>query len=413
MSQKKVPIEEASLGMFIVDMDIPWMDSPFLRHKKKIKSEKDIALLKKAGVKVLTIDLDKSDSIDVTVNPIADPPPNNEIALKATTAVVDISVKPEIDQTIAAKPSFKDQFSAAKRLQGQVSKVLDSIADDILAGGPIQSEAIVPIVRESLSLIDQHNQALLALLHGQRRNKQIQAHSFSVMSLAIGFADQLSLPDHFRIPLATGALLHETGWTRLPLNLFLKGKPFSANEAKLAAQHIPIIAGILKNSPGIDTLVIKTALQHHSAFPPQEDFSVASEQGIAQVLAICNYYDALVHGIGEQAAQLPSNAVRKLLMLGKQGHFQPSLISQFIKYVGIYPIGSALVLSDNSKAIVIDSNRANPMLPKVKQWYDAEGNRFNQGIEIALADDNLTIREVINPKVGNNDPYNLLHLEAE
>lgn len=410
MSQKQVAIEDAALGMFIVDMDIPWMDSPFLRHKKKIKSDKDIALLKKAGVKVLTIDISKSDNVEAPNASTSNRHTNSAAPAEETMPAAEPALQAI---QVTDKPSFKDQFSAAKRLQGQVSKVLDGIADDILAGGPVQSEAIVPIVRESLTLIDQHNQALLALLHGQRRNKQIQAHSFSVMSLAIGFADQLGLPDSFRVPLATGALLHETGWTRLPLNLFLKGKPFSANEEKLASQHIPIIAGILKNSPGIDTLVIKTALQHHSSFAPQDDFNAASEQGIAQVLAICNYYDALIHGIGDQTAQLPSNAVRKLLMLGKQGHFQPSLVTAFIKYVGIYPIGSALILSDGSKAIVTDSNRSNPMQPKVKQWYAADGSRLTQGIEIALADDNLSIREVINPKLGNNDPYDLLHLDTE
>jgi HD-GYP domain-containing protein (c-di-GMP phosphodiesterase class II) len=407
MSQKQVPIDSVKIGMFIEDMDIPWMDSPFLRHKKKVKSDKDIALLKKAGVRVLTINVEKSDvSYD---EPIGKP-----------TVVAEKPVPPptasSAEKTTKSEPqeaSFKDQFNAAKRLQNQVGKVLDGIAEDIASGGPVKTESLTPIVKESLSLIDQHNQALLALLHGQRRNKQIQAHSFSVMSLVIGFSDQLNLPENLKVTLATSALLHETGWTRLPLNLFLKGKTFTDNEKKLTSQHIPIIAGILKNSPGIDTLIIKTALQHHASFPPQDNFDPATEQGIAQMLALCNYYDAMIHGIGDQTAQLPSNAVRRLLALAKQGHFQMGLVTSFIKYVGIFPIGSAVKLSNGAKAVVTDINRANPMQPKVRVWYDETGNRMDKGSDISLQDDNLSITEAINPLVGNTDPYNLLSLDAE
>jgi HD-GYP domain-containing protein (c-di-GMP phosphodiesterase class II) len=403
MSQQHVPIDKVKIGMFIEDMDIPWMDSPFLRHKKKIKTDKDIALLKKAGVKILTINVEKS---DVTYIEEAIKSQDEKIVATHTAPLIE----PEIEHQ---EVNFKDQFNAAKRLQNQVGKVLDGIAEDIAAGGPIKSESITPIVKESLSLIDQHNQALLALLHGQRRNKQIQAHSFSVMSLVIGFSDQLKLPEALKVTLATSALLHETGWTRLPLNLFLKGKTFSENEKKLASQHIPIIAGILKNSPGIDTLIIKTALQHHAAFAPNDNFDPATEQGIAQILALCNLYDAMVHGIGDQTAQLPSNAVRRLLALGRQGQFQMSLVTAFIKYVGIFPIGSAVLLSSGAKAVVIDINRANPMQPKVRVWYDETGKRLEAGLDISLQDNNLTVAETINPLVGNTDPYNLLFLDAQ
>lgn len=408
MSQQAVPIDQVKIGMFIEDMDIPWMDSPFLRHKKKIKSAKDIALLKKAGVKVLTINVEKS---DVLYQQTDDGKPTAKNTREEKTPnqknVVEKSSQPD------AQSQFKDQYNAAKKLQNQVSKVLDAIAEDIASGGPINSNSLTPIVQESLSLIDQHNQALLALLHGQRRNKQIQAHSFSVMSLAIGFSDQLKLPEAFKVTLATSALLHETGWTRLPLNLFLKGKSYTENERKLTLQHIPIIAGILKNSPGIDTLIIKTVVQHHAQFPPEPDFTVATDPGIAQILALCNLYDALIHGIGEHTAQLPANAVRKLLALAKQQQFQMELVTAFIKYVGVYPIGSAVKLSDGSKAVVFDINRASPMQPKVRRWYDQTGKALTKGEDIALSESDLKIAEVINAQTGNNDPYDLLSLAAE
>ncbi len=60
VGHKKITIDELQIGMFIIDLDISWIKSPFLFHRRAIKTKKDIALLKRSGVKQLTIDLDKS-----------------------------------------------------------------------------------------------------------------------------------------------------------------------------------------------------------------------------------------------------------------------------------------------------------------------------------------------------------------
>ena len=57
-SLKEIVINELQVGMFIVKMDISWIKSPFLLHRRAIKSKNDIILLRKSGVKLLTIDLD-------------------------------------------------------------------------------------------------------------------------------------------------------------------------------------------------------------------------------------------------------------------------------------------------------------------------------------------------------------------
>ena len=39
---KKISIEELKIGMFVVEMDISWIQSPFLLHRRAVKSKKDI-----------------------------------------------------------------------------------------------------------------------------------------------------------------------------------------------------------------------------------------------------------------------------------------------------------------------------------------------------------------------------------
>jgi hypothetical protein len=57
---KKIPISELRPGMFILELDISWLQSPFLRHRRRIENNNDILLLKQAGVRLVSIDLEKS-----------------------------------------------------------------------------------------------------------------------------------------------------------------------------------------------------------------------------------------------------------------------------------------------------------------------------------------------------------------
>ena len=37
MAIKKIPVHKLRIGMFIEDLDLPWLDTPFFFHRKKVK----------------------------------------------------------------------------------------------------------------------------------------------------------------------------------------------------------------------------------------------------------------------------------------------------------------------------------------------------------------------------------------
>lgn len=50
-------------------------------------------------------------------------------------------------------------------------------------------------------------------------------------------------------------------------------------------------------------------------------------------------------------------------MRGKE--FQPEVVEQFFRTVGMYPTGSVVELSDGSIGVVLEQNRVNALRPKV------------------------------------------------
>ena len=64
---KKIPIEKLKPGMYVVELDLPWHKTPFMSHKRLIKTEHDVARLKDSGVRHLTIDPAKGVGLGTSV----------------------------------------------------------------------------------------------------------------------------------------------------------------------------------------------------------------------------------------------------------------------------------------------------------------------------------------------------------
>ena len=53
---KQISIDDLVVGMYIVGLDRPWLQSPFLFHRRRIGRHEEIARLKAYGVQQVTID---------------------------------------------------------------------------------------------------------------------------------------------------------------------------------------------------------------------------------------------------------------------------------------------------------------------------------------------------------------------
>ena len=59
MPSKKIPIQKLKIGMFVEELDRPWIDSPFFFHKKLIKNQEHIDKLVSHGIQHVTINTEK------------------------------------------------------------------------------------------------------------------------------------------------------------------------------------------------------------------------------------------------------------------------------------------------------------------------------------------------------------------
>ena len=92
----------------------------------------------------------------------------------------------------------------------------------------------------------------------------------------------------------------------------------------------------------------------------------------------------------------------------------PKYLQEFIKILGIYPIGTLVRLHTNEVAVVVETNAENPMKPRIRVVFDREGNRLPKAIEINLSGiaedspDNRDVVSTVDPLLYNVDPSSLL-----
>lgn len=107
----------------------------------------------------------------------------------------------------------------------------------------------------------------------------------------------------------------------------------------------------------------------------------------AKILGISDYYEFLVESRSGKMGMSPSSASSHLFNY-RDVLFQSDLVDKLIETIGIYPIGSNVILSNGKMAIITDHNKDKRLYPIVRIIKDEDGNPVDRIEEIDLSDQN-------------------------
>ena len=91
-------------------------------------------------------------------------------------------------------------------------------------------------------------------------------------------------------------------------------------------------------------------------------------------------------------------------MKDSESKLDATLLQQFIKCMGIYPLGSLVELSNQRVAMVMHQNERQPLRPVVKMFYSISGGHYITPKDVDLSKDlKLNIAKAITPTEYNID----------
>ena len=354
------PIDASALrlGMF-VHLNVGWMSHPFPLSSFKLTSQEQIDTIRSLGLSRLTWSPERSDA----------PPEETAPAAPAGAAVPEEPAAARApDPRQAARAALAHQREVALRCERQFAEACRDLRrtnDKVLTDPAAAATDARTLARALLDKMLVEGEPCLRVL-GEMAGDRAAAHSLNVTVISLMLARQISVPDALLMDLGVGALMHDVGKIALPDRVRLAREDFDSREAALYRDHVAqgLILGRRMGLPPEAQLVIA---QHHehadgSGFPSA--LMLPRMSLAARIVALVNRYDNLCNAATPALSLTPHEALSRLFAQSRS-KFDETLLSGFIKMMGIYPPGSVVQLSDERFAMVMTVNATHPLKPRV------------------------------------------------
>jgi len=370
--KRKVHVLDLQMGMYISELDRPWVETPFLFQRFELRTSEEMEQLKKHCTYVY---------VDTELGPDVAPKPRDKESVVRIRKLEkqDEKIKREVKK-IAEAPSRRSQRPAypdrtpfqrelvrAREVQSQTRVLMRTTIEEVQKGKAINIPLAEKVVDNMVESVIRNPDALVCLSQLKDVSEYTALHSVRTCVLALTFGRHLVLSkDELKI-LGVGALLHDIGMAKLPATILDKPGGLTVEEFELMTQHVPWGLEILKQSGEVPPAALEILEQHHERHDGSGYVRKLKGDLIGYVGAICaivDVYDAIT---SQRVYRGPVSADDALKRMYEWRHkdFHAELVEEFIKCMGIYPIGSLVELSTGGVGVVITINRARRLKPKV------------------------------------------------
>jgi cyclic di-GMP phosphodiesterase len=382
--RKRIPISQLKPGMYVVELDRPWLKTPFIVHRRQIIDVNDIALLEKHGIREVVIDTDRGAGREtLKAETTSKPPCENQESILQPAGETRLGVLYER----VFQPLIQE-VSVAQVLHQEALATAQNIFDGVGRGSPLNSPAAKQTVTELLSSVTRSPAANLLLTQMRRFQNDLFTHAVNVCVLSLvvgtleGFSEEVS-------ELGLGGLLHDIGKVRLPRNLIRKNDGHTDQERRLLEQHPLLGAAILEEDASIPIATRRIVKQHHQRLNGTGYPSLDGEGNpspLSQIVAITDTYDTMITG-RNGIVQRPIDVLRHLYLDANAGAFDRILVEKVIHSLGVYPVGSLVELNTGERGIVLTSNRKDTLRPIIRLILSRDGLPLSRGPVVSLAEE--------------------------
>jgi len=250
------------------------------------------------------------------------------------------------------------------------------------------------LMQNTVDILMQDESALLGLAHIKNYDEYTFNHSVNVAIYAIALGQRIGIPKHHLTHLGLAALFHDIGKAKIPRELLAKVGSLSSVETALLRAH-PLFGAetVMKMKEWGDLAgrMIEAAFEHHLNYDLSGYPKLVRRRKVSlfsRIVAVADFYDALVRPRGRNRFPYTSEKIIGIMLERGRKDLDPALVKAFINMIGVFPLGTLVLLNTNEIGIVSqtpeDSEQIDRPLVKLLNYRDGE----------YLAGDTVDLREV-------------------
>ncbi len=398
---KKVKTEQLRPGVFIHDFGKKWLDHPFITNSKMLATQWHIERIREYNIKEIYIDTNRG--LDVLSAPI----PLNEWS----EAFENKKARDKLLLKRKEWVPFETEVAQALEIRDKAQNYIRQLIDDIKMGRDFDPDVAAEIVDEMIDSLTRNGDALLSLISIQNKDEYTFNHSINVAIITAAFCRYLEMNAEDIKTFALGALFHDLGKIKIPIEVITKPDDFTQEDMKLMQRHPELGLEILAAQPNTDQRILDVIYEHHermdgSGYPRGLNEDQISFGG--RLVSITDVYDALTSDRPYHDGDPPKNVLSYMFKVSSSA-FDAILVQQFIQSIGIYPVGSLVRLQSGFLAIVVKTAKEELTKPVVLLVYDTNRDRKISPRRLDLAAPGGTLHQISGPESAVKWGIDIVH----
>jgi HD-GYP domain-containing protein (c-di-GMP phosphodiesterase class II) len=331
------------------------------------------------------------------------------------TGVTHIVVEPPIESDVNEEEEERAKEQAKRTYQRSVAvtkEVINSVRMGRTASVKKVKRAVQAIVDQVLS----EETSLVGLTTLRDYDDYTFTHSVNVCIFSVALGRKLGFTKLQLYDLGMAALFHDVGKSRVPLEVLNKTGSLDEEEWRIMTAHPWLGVLTLFGLRGYGEVPYRSMIgtyEHHmktdlTGYPK----SIRPRQMsiFSKIIAVADGFDAATTRRTYQTTPIEPDAVLKEMLENPKRGQDPILVKAFINLIGIYPVGTLVILDTYELALVTAANPDVEQIhrPVVRVVSDPAGTVLYPGHPADLAQRDATgnfARSII--KVTNPDKYGI------
>ncbi len=362
MEKLRLHVSDLRAGMYVCELDRPWLETPFPIHGFEVKNDEAIDEIKQYCLHV-QIDLDRSKMDDVVIELL----PPGTFLNKTTT-------------------SFKvTELEQAELVRRQTTNLVKTYLDEIRFGSSPDMGLAKEAVSECVGMVLRNPEIMMFLVQIRSKEGYTGQEAFNVCIYALLLGQLLGFSKRQLESLGLSGLLHDMGKVSIPDDILNKTGKLTDEELAIIQTHSLAGRDILLSSGTLPTGTVEVAYAHHenldgSGYPRGLQGEQLSMN--CKIIGVVDKYDSITSTMPFRPARDHLRAVYILDNLSKQNKIDSNVTSLLTSYLGFYPAGTIVELTSKEVGIVIDSDPEKGQRPQLLLVRDSHKEPIQRFVDL-------------------------------
>jgi HD-GYP domain-containing protein (c-di-GMP phosphodiesterase class II) len=266
----------------------------------------------------------------------------------------------------------EDQKKYSKEVYFKSIGLVKEVVESINQQKALNIRKAKRLMQNAVNAIMQDDSTLLGLANIKNYDEYTFNHSVNVAIYAIALGQRIGIPKKHLSHLGMAGLFHDMGKTRIPKEILNKTGKLSPEEWLMMRSH-PLVGTELimrmKEWGELSTRMIEGAFEHHLRYDLTGYPRLTRKRKITlfgRIITIGDFYDALVRPRVYNRFPYVSEKILGIMLERSGKDFDPAIVKVFINMIGIFPLGTLVLLNTNEMGLVTQIQEDSELIDRPK-----------------------------------------------